>query len=154
MNLRSLIWLTLTLALLASMTTGCSSLSKPASASFASVVIANHSAAEIWDATTAVFREAGYTGHIDGAQHVFDREGSRWNTLSRDGLVAAQAGAVTIERVRVELVDLSEGSLRLQCHAFIVSDPGDSFFAEEHKLADFRGRPYQKLLDDVVKRLK
>jgi len=133
---------------------GCRSLGKPASASFASVTISNHSAEEIRQATIAVFAEAGYRSHMEGMQMVFEREGSRLNTISRDGLVAAQEGAVTMVRVRVDLVELSGSSQRLQCHAFMVSDAGDSFFEDEHKLADFRGRPYQSLLNDVADRLK
>jgi hypothetical protein len=148
------------LALLVSMTLvalagpGCRSAGKPASASFASVVITDRSVAQILDTTIAVFREDGYTPFANGSELVFDKEGSRLNTLSRDGLVATQAGAVTVVRVKVELIELGPGSQRLQAHAFMVSGAGDSFFEDEHKLADFRGRPYQRLLDEVAKRLK
>ena len=68
--------------------------------------------------------------------------------------MATQAGAVTVVRVKVELIELGPSSQRLQAHAFMVSGAGDSFFEDEHKLADFRGRPYQRLLDEVAKRLK
>lgn len=144
----------LSVALMALTTVGCRSLGKPASASFASVTIANRSAAEILDTTIAVFRADGYTPYANGAELLFEKEGSRLNTLSRDGLVATQAGAVTVVRVKVELIELGPGSQRLQAHAFMVSGAGDSFFEDEHKLADFRGRPYQRLLDEVAKRLK
>ena len=36
----------------------------------------------------------------------------------------------------------------------MVSNAGDSFFEDEHRLANFRSRPYQDLLDEVAKRLK
>jgi hypothetical protein len=143
----------LSLALVTLAVTGCS-LGKPASASFASVIIPNRSADEIRTATLAVFREDGYTAYSSGSGLVFDKEGSRLDTISRDGLVAAQAGAVTLIRVKVEVVALGPDSHRLQGHAFMVSGAGDSFFEDEHKLADFRGGPYQKLLDEVAKRLK
>ncbi|MEK7779886.1 MAG: hypothetical protein AAB370_00125 [Verrucomicrobiota bacterium] len=133
---------------------GCRSAGKPASASFASVVISDRSAVQILDTTIAVFREDGYTPLASGRELIFDKEGSRLNTLSRDGLVATQAGAVTVVRVKVELIELGPSSQRLQAHAFMVSGAGDSFFEDEHKLADFRGRPYQRLLDEVAKRLK
>ena len=135
--------------------TGCSSLGKPASASFASVTISGNSAGEIGDATVAVFREEGYGAFATGTdQLVFEKEGTRANTLSRDGLIALQAGARTIVRVRAELVDLGGGSHRLQCQAFMVSGAGDSFFEEEHRLANVRRRPYQNLLNKVARRLK
>jgi len=132
---------------------GCH-LGQPASASFASVTISGKSAGQIRDATVAVFRENGFRASAAGQQLIFEREGSRANTISRDGLVAAQAGAATLVRVRVELVDLGSGSYRLQCHAFMVSNAGDSFFENEARLANFRSRPYQDLLDEVAKRLK
>jgi len=134
--------------------TGCKSLSGPASASFASVTIKDKTAAQIFDAAVAVFREDGYRAATAGAGLVFEKEGTYANTVSRDGLVAAQAGARTIVRVRAELVDLGGGAQRLQCQAFMVSGAGDSFFEEEHRLANFRSGPYQKLLKKVAKRLK
>lgn len=134
--------------------TGCRSAGKPASASFASVVISDRSVEQILDTTIEVFREAGYTPSAQGRELVFDKEGSRLNTLSRDGLVATQAGAVTLVRVKVELVALGPNSQRVQAHAFMVSGAGDSFFEDEHKLANYRGGPYQRLLDEVAKRLK
>jgi hypothetical protein len=132
---------------------GCH-LGQPTSASFASVTISCKSAGQIRDATVAVFRENGYRAYTSGQQLVFEKEGTRANTISRDGLVGAQAGAVTIIRVRADLVDLGPGSYRLQCHAFMVSNAGDSFFENEARLANFRSGPYQKLLDEVAKRLK
>ena len=69
-------------------------------------------------------------------------------------LVALQAGARSVVRVRVELVDLEGGSHRLQGQAYMVSDVGDSFFEEEHRLANLRSGPYQDLLNKVARRLK
>ena len=80
---------------------GCH-LGQPASASFASVVIGGKSGAQIRDAALAVFRENGFRAHASGQQLVFEREGSRANTVAYDGLVGAQAGAVTIIRVRAD----------------------------------------------------
>jgi hypothetical protein len=134
--------------------TGCSSLGKPASASFASVTITGQSAQQIQDATVAVFREHGYQVFTSGQGLTFEKEGTRANTISRDGLVGAHYGAVTIVRVRAELVELDAGSYRLQCQAFMVSGAGDAFMENEARLANFRNRPYQKLLDEVAKRLK
>jgi len=132
---------------------GCH-LGQPASASFASVTISGKSVGQISDATIAVFREDGYQASASSQGLVFEKEGTRANTISRDGLAATQAGARTLVRVRVELVDLGSGAYRLQGHAFMVSGAGDSFFEEEHRLANIRRRPYQNLLDDVAKRLK
>jgi hypothetical protein len=133
---------------------GCS-LGKPASASFASVVIANRSVEQIQQTTTAVFQGDGYSAFPgSGNTLVFDREGTRANNLAYNGLVGTHYGAQTIVRVRTDIVDLGGGSFRLQCQAFMVRNANDSFFEEEQRLANFRSGPYQKLLDEVAKRLQ
>ena len=145
--------LAVSLALMAIAFTGCH-LGQPASASFASVTLKGKDPGQIRDTAVAVFREEGYRAiTTTPGKLVFEKEGTTGNTISRDGLVAAQAGAVTIVRVRAEVVDLGSGSQRLQCQAYMVSGAGDSFFEEEHRLANIRSRPYQKLLDEVAKRL-
>ena len=134
--------------------TGCHSMSGPASASFASVTITGKSLEEIRNAAAAVFQADGYQASASGQEMLFEKEGTLSNTRAHDGFIAAQSGAVTIVRVRAEIVDLGGGTRRLQCHAFMVKSAGDSFFEEEHKLANIRSRPYQNLLNEVAKRLK
>ena len=141
--------------LLALAATGCHSLSGPGSASFASVTIQNHSADEIATTTARVFGADGYRGRPGASgQMIFEKEASRATTISRDGLVAAQNGAVTINRVKAEIVPLSDGSYRLQCKAYMVTGAGDSFFEDEVALAHIRSGPYQALLDKVEAQLK
>jgi hypothetical protein len=133
--------------LLALAAAGCSSLTSPTSASFASVVIKNHPTEEIAAATAGVFTANGYRGGASGPdQMVFEKEASRGTTMAREGLVATHEGARTIIRVRVEIVTLSETSHRLQCQAFVVTGSGDSFFGEEVRLSNARGGPYRSLL--------
>jgi hypothetical protein len=133
---------------------GCSSLGKPASASFASVLIPGQSARQIQETTIAVFREKGYRAYASGQQLVFERDGTRAETISRDGLVAAHYGAVTILRVRVDVEDFNTGPIQLKCQAYMVSNAADGFMENEARLASFRSGPYQDLLDEVAKRLK
>ena len=133
---------------------GCSS-SKPASARFASVEIHNQPPDKIAAAATQVFRENGYRGGASGTRKmVFEKEGTYANNLAYNGVVGATYGAQTLVRVRAELVDLGEGSQRLQCQTFMVRNAGDSFFEEESRLTNIRSGPYQKLLNDVATRLK
>ena len=134
---------------------GCST-GKPASASFASVVIANQSTATIQDTTMLVFGEAGYKANRvpDGAM-VFEKEGSRGDQIVYGGLGgAAYGGAVTV-RVRAEIVDLAgQDARRLQCQAYMVRDAGAGIFEDKSRVANFRSGPYQKLLDEVATKLK
>jgi hypothetical protein len=133
---------------------GCRSVNGPASTSFASVTLNGPTVEQIRQTTTTVFRENGYQALASGEKLVFEREGSLANTLSRDGLLAAQGGARTMVRVRAEVVDLGTGARRLQCQAYMVSGAGDSFFEEEHRVSNLSRRPYQNLLDQVAKRLQ
>lgn len=134
--------------------TGCRSTGESGGGRFASVKINGLSTQAILATTAAVFREDGYQAFPSSNGLICEKAGSRANTISRDGLVAAQAGAQTLVRVRARVEDLGNGSHRLQCQTYMVSGAGDSFFEEEHRLANFRSGPYQKLLEEVAKRLK
>ena len=135
--------------------TGCGSLGGPASASFASVTIQNHSLEDIVGATIKVFGADGYTGGMSGpGKMVFEKGASRATTLSREGLVATQYGAQTVNRVRVEIDSMSGGSAyRLQCQAYVVRDAG-ALLEDEVRLTNVRRAPYQSLLNKVKKQLK
>ncbi len=155
MKTHLLIYATLTAAWLVLSGAGCSSLSQPNTASFASVTIQNHSVEDIISATTKAFGEDGYTGGMKGSGNlVFERQASRGTTLSREGLYATQQGARTVNRVKVEIVPLAGGSsYRLQCKAYVVRDAG-SLVEDEVPYTNLRSGPYQALLNKVQKELK
>jgi hypothetical protein len=135
--------------------TGCGTIGGPASASFASVTIKDHTVDEIHWATGQVFETEGYVGGKSSPlDTVWEKEASRLTTISRDGLVAAQAGAISIERVRTQLVELGTKTYRLQCTAYMVSSAGDSFFENEVRLSNVRSAPYQIMLGKVQKTLQ
>lgn len=145
----------LTLFAVASLLPGAGCRSGPASASFASVTIPGKTPEEICQTAGAVFREDGYkVALLTPDRMVFEKEASRAESLAYSGVVDTHYGAITLVRVRAELVDLGEGSHRLQCQASMVRNAGDSFFADESSLVNMRSRPYQNLLDKVAKRLK
>jgi hypothetical protein len=145
-----------TLVTILALTAGLSALvgcgaTKPASASFASVVIQNHSMEEIRYATGEVFTADGYRVMVHENQLKCEKEGSRATELAYEGL--AGGGAVDV-RVLASIVQLSETSHRLQCNAYIVRNPGDPVFEDVSKLMNIRSGPYQKLLDQVADKLK
>jgi len=139
------------LALIAALliTPGCG-LTKPASASFASVVINGHTMKEIQNAAGLVFSEDGYSIMVRGNEMKFEKEGSRAAQLAYEGFVE---GPVNV-RVLATIVQLSESSYRFQCQAYIVKSPGDPTFEEVIKLQNIRSRPYQDLCDKIAKKLK
>ena len=133
---------------------GCGTTKGPASASFASVIIQNHTEAEIITATTQVFASDGYRGGPSGTgQMLFEREASRATTLARESVVGTAYGAQSFIRVRVETVELTGSQYRLQCKAYTVSGGSDPFFQNEVAYANFRSGPWQSLLNKVKKQL-
>ena len=149
-------WLAGGLALLCGVIfSGCAS-SKPASASFASVVIPNQSIETIQDTTMLVFGEAGYKANrgSDGKM-VFEIDGSRGDQILYGGLGGAEYNGAVKVRVKAEIVDLmGQDAHRLQCQAYVVRHSGEGVFEDKTRMANFRGGPYQKLLDEVANKLK
>jgi hypothetical protein len=134
---------------------GCS-WNKPASESFASVLITNATADAIQKTTIKVFQGDDYLSHYmdpDSGTLVFEKEGSKGQSIAYNGLVGTHEGQVTLTRVKVRLIDRGDGSFRLSCQAFIVRDAG-TMGGDEIKLGGMRSGPYQKLLDEVADRLK
>ena len=82
------------------------------------------------------------------------KEATRRQSIAYNGVVNTHYGAVTMVRVKAEMLDLGNGSQRLQCQASIVRNAGDSFFEDESRLTNLRSGPYQSLLDKVAKQLK
>jgi hypothetical protein len=140
--------------LLAALTLAGCRLGQPGSASFASVTISNHSTSDIQLATAKVFQEDGYQILPAGpSQMLFQREGTRGQNIAYEGIGGTHYGAQTLVRVRASLVDFGNGSFRLQCQAYIVTDAGDKFLQEEQPLSNVSRGPYQALLNKVKSRL-
>jgi hypothetical protein len=144
--------LSIGLCLFALLQSGCST--KPASASFASVVITNRTPAEIATTAGQVFRENGFAGtSTSPTTMLFEREGSQANNVAYNGIVSSYYGSKVLVRVKTELVDLGGDAQRLQCQAYMVRNASDAFFEEESRLSNMRGGTYQKILNEVAKRL-
>ena len=135
--------------------TGCSSWSKPTSASFASVEITNSTPQAIRSATIEVFQEADFGAFHgpDAYSWVFEREATKGESLAYNGLVATHYGQITLNRVRTKLLDRGNGRYRLSCQAYIVTDATSFTGGYENQLTSMRSGPYQKLLDQVAERL-
>jgi hypothetical protein len=142
-------------SLLALAVAGCASAGKPASASFASVIIKGHSPQEIAVVTARVFHEDGYSGGGGaGGQMVFLKEGSRLKNLAYEGVVGTHYGQQAMMKVTAEILPLDADSHRLQCQAYIIKDAGDAFFREEQRMSNLRSGHYRALLKKVAEQLK
>jgi hypothetical protein len=136
------------------LSTGCH-MGQTSSASFASVVIPGKTPNEICQTAAAVFQEDGYrVRSLEPSGMVFEKEGTRGQSMAYGGVVDTAYGATTVVRVRAELVPLGGGSYRLQGKAYMVRNAQDSFFEDESALANIRSAPYQSLFNKVAKRLK
>jgi hypothetical protein len=135
--------------------TGCSSLGKPASASFASVEITNSTPQAIRATTIEVFQEAEFGAFQgpDAYSWVFEREATKGESLAYNGVVATHYGQITLNRVRTKLLDRGNGRYRLSCQAYIVTDATSFMGGYENPLTSMRSGPYQKLLDKVAGQL-
>lgn len=127
---------------------GCASMSKPMSASFASVDIEGATEAKIREKTLEVFRADGWQvlGGTEG-EMVFEREGSKWDHVAYGSNINNEP---VLNRVRASIVPLSSGSSRLQCQAFIVRDAGGMGMEDEIRLYAPRAKPYKQLLRKVA----
>ena len=126
----------------------CASLSQPMSASFASVVIRSGTAQQVREETIKVFTAQGWHSvQESGDEMVFEREGSKWDHIAYGSNVL---NTPILNRVRASIVPVTDGSLRLQCQAYVVRDSGNFSQDDEIKLRSPRAGPFQELLDKVA----
>ena len=130
---------------------GCQSAKQSGSMSHASVQVKGHSMEDIRQTTTDVFREAGYSLVATSQEEmVFDRPGSRRDAAKWGGW---SAEGVTM-RVKAGLSKMTDGSYLLEADAYAVQNSDDEFFRTESRNIVLNRRPYQKLLDEVARRMK
>jgi hypothetical protein len=131
---------------------GCKSAHEPGGGSHASVQIKGKSLAEIQQATVAVFQDDAYrlTARRPDV-FVFDRPGSRSDTIKWGSLLT---GETVVMRVKVMFRELSPQTWLLQADAYAVRNGGDPFFEDPTRTIILNTHPYQKLLNEVAKRLK
>lgn len=127
---------------------------KPASASFASAIIANQTPEKIRQATTAVFLDNGYQSipQSDSAL-VFEREATRREQIDYAGFAGTQQGDVVVIRVRVQIRAKDSSSYWLECKAYAVRNPGQPVFEQTTPLFNFQSKSYQKLMDQVAEKV-
>jgi hypothetical protein len=138
------------LALLFAGLPGCRSATQPGSTSHAVVQINGHALEEIQATAAGVFGENGYSETSRNSQSMtFQRPGSRREAAKYGGW----SGEGVTMRVKVAFTPLAGGHYMVQADAFAERNSSDPFFREENRALMLNRRPYQKLLDEVEKRL-
>jgi hypothetical protein len=120
-------------------------------APFASVTIHGHAPETIREAVSTVFAAKGYYDNSRGKEWIFDRRTSTMSQWVHGGWFDRDS---VRERVRLRLIPLGEGIYRLEAKAAMVRDAGEIFFEEESRMTRLRSAPYQKLLNQVERRLR
>lgn len=130
---------------------GCASAARGGPASFASVVIENHTTDEIRDAAVQVFTSNYYVTKLSGTDIlVFEKLGSAMDNLAYGGWAPNEVSL----RVKVYLSPAGSTAYLVSCEAFMVRYAGDAVFEDEQRLLKIRRGPYQRLLEDVQARLE
>lgn len=128
----------------------CSSMDKPASASFASVIISNQSLEKIHYAADTVFANNGYQSiRLPNRGQVFEKEATKGEQIAYAGFVGAHEGERTIVRVRMGIQPQGAHAYLLDCKASVVTSPGDFVNEQTFPLFGFQSKPYQQLLDEI-----
>jgi hypothetical protein len=128
---------------------GCQS-SKPGSDSHAAVEITGHTREAIRATTVAVFAENGYRlGTNSPTQMVFERpagsgEKLKYGDWMNEGMLM---------EIKVRLQSRTADTYLLRADAYIVHDPNSPAFRSERRIMTLGTGTYQKLLDDVQRRL-
>ncbi len=122
---------------------------KPDSADFASVEIRGHTMQQIQSVTSDVFHEHNYkatTGSLTSL--VFEKEGTTMNNIAYGNWM----GTGIASRVKLLFVPVTDDVFRIDCHAFLVRNKGETL-EEEIPVTHIHHKQYQKMLDEIAKRL-
>jgi hypothetical protein len=127
---------------------GCRSTHKPDEARFASVEIQGNTPGQIGEMAAEVFQDNGYlVASANPAELIFEKKASGWNNFAYGNWTEP-----VWVRVTAAVVPVSEMTFRLQCHAVLLRDRGDTT-EEQIKISSLRSHTYQKLLNEVATRL-
>jgi hypothetical protein len=138
------------LALSLTVLLGCRA-TEPGSMSHASVQIQGRSRTHRRQTLAVFFGEERYgLAMATEEEMVCERPGSRGDALKWGGW---SGNGVTM-RVKVQLTRLAGDARLLQADAYAVQNSEDAFFQTESRNILLNRHPYQKLLDEVAKRLK
>lgn len=128
------------------LSSGCRS-DKSGTGSMASVVVHNVDPGAVRGATIDVFESDGYKlARRDKESMVFEKKASSMTNLAYGNWMESQVWS----RVTVFVEPMSESVVRVRCSGYAVRDKGG---ATEEQLKTYRRGPYQKLMDEVARRL-
>jgi hypothetical protein len=130
---------------------GCKSTDSSEKPPFASVIIAGNTPGQIRNVAVDVFTDQGFkVRQSNPAGMVFEKQGSRMNDIAYGSWMGDTPVWV---RVKADTVPAGEMKLRLECTAWLVIDIG-SAAEEEKSISRLHRGTYQKLLNEVAKRLR
>ena len=126
--------------------TGCQTADHADTGEMASVIISDHTPADIQQATARVFLLNGYE---QTDRLTFEKQGTAWDTAAYGGW---SAGPVWI-KVRAYITSPSADTGILSCNAFIVTDRHQAAMEHEQKLSHSHRSECEKILNQIKARL-
>ena len=132
---------------------GCRTAQGPESGSLASVEIKGQSLLEVAQATSEVFRAAGYTTIPSSSKYetklIFEKVGTKGDVL----LYSGWHGTEVWYRAKITFINLAPETQLIKCDGYRVLDRNDLHFEQEKKLSWSKKGAFQDLLDQVKARL-
>ena len=129
---------------------GCQSDKHAISGKFAAVLLSGNTPGQIRNAAVTVFLDNGYkVRQTDPNAMVFEKQGSRMNNFAYGNWVGDTPIWV---RVKSSVVPVGDMRCRLECTAYLVRDIAGAS-EEELPVNSLHKGPYQKMLEEVAKRL-
>ena len=139
------------LALLWLAASGCKTYSGPPEKNIAAVTITNRPLEDVQAAVKKVFDAHGFTGGATGENSFnFTRPGSHLDKLVYGSVVFTET--VTV-KVTVTTRALPDGSISMNCNAWMDAAEDDPVFDGTHELRPLRKGPYLALLEEVKRKL-
>lgn len=116
----------------------------------ATIEVRGAARAQVGDTVRDVFQASGFSlVNRDKAGLVFERQASGWSNFAYGGWLDSQSIWV---RAEVQVLPLDDLDFQLVCHPHLLMSKGEAL-EEEIKTARPRSGPFQKMLDDVGRRL-
>jgi hypothetical protein len=114
------------------------------------VLIQNHTPKEIIDTAIVVFEEKEFTVKSSGKMEVVvEQKSSTWQELTW----GAWSSDGVWERAYLRITDYGAGAYLLEADVKMIRDRGQEFFEDAQRVSRRAHKPYQELLNEVLRRL-
>ena len=131
--------------------TGCQSFNGSAPGYLTSVTVTNRAMTEVTDATMKVMAARGFRGGETGpGEFTYRRVGSDTDQAAYGSYFFKET---VYAKVQLNCQQLTPGSIRIGCNAWLIKNENDPTLEESHKVRSLGKSPYEELLKDIKAQL-